>query len=214
LSAGKSTLFGALLRLRNVDSGAVYIDGIDIRKLKLSTLRNVISVIPQEPVLFSGPVRYSTISSYETPLKNNNFRFNIDPMNISSDEEIWTALRKSSLHAFISKLPGGLDYRVEEGGSNLSAGQRQLFCLARYCSVYLAGLMLMMISIPSPRALVRKCRIVLMDEATSNMDAETDKLIQEVIRKEFGGGKSTLLVVAHRFVVFLRMTMHVYRMSE
>jgi ATP-binding cassette subfamily C (CFTR/MRP) protein 1 len=112
--SGKSSIFRALMRLTNIESGTIFIDGIDISKVDLKILRSQISVIPQDPVLFTGSIRS-----------------NIDPFERASDEELWDVLRKSHLSVFVASLPGGLDHLIEEGGSNLSLGQRQLFCLAR-----------------------------------------------------------------------------------
>jgi ABC-type multidrug transport system fused ATPase/permease subunit len=112
--SGKSSIFRALMRLTNIESGTIFIDGIDISKVDLKILRSQISIIPQDPVLFTGSIRS-----------------NIDPFERASDEELWDVLRKSHLSVFVASLPGGLDHLIEEGGSNLSLGQRQLFCLAR-----------------------------------------------------------------------------------
>ena len=117
------------------------------------------SIIPQDPVLFTGSVR-----------------FNLDPFDQYTDNEVWTALERAHLAAQIRRLPLNLLAEVEEGGKNFSLGERQLLCMAR--------------------ALLRHSQVLLLDEATSAVDAETDRLIQETIRSEFKG--ATLLTIAHR----------------
>jgi len=108
--AGKSTLITALLRLVELDSGTVYINGVDISKIGLNALRSVISVIPQDPVLFSGTIRT-----------------NLDPFGKHTDERIWDAIKRTRLGSTVSSL----NDTVEENGSNFSVGQRQLLCIAR-----------------------------------------------------------------------------------
>jgi ATP-binding cassette subfamily C (CFTR/MRP) protein 4 len=112
--AGKSSLITALFRLMEVSSGHILIDGIDISSIGLHDLRSKISIIPQEPVLFSGTLRE-----------------NLDPFSKYSDAALWAALAKVELKQVVDELPSGLSHRVLEGGSNFSVGQRQLLCLAR-----------------------------------------------------------------------------------
>jgi len=100
--------------------GSIEIDGIDIATLGLHDLRSKLSIIPQEPVLFLGTVRY-----------------NLDPFDEHSDQEIWEALSMVNLKSFIENLTGGLDAAVEENGSNFSVGQRQLICMSRACASHL-----------------------------------------------------------------------------
>ncbi|CEG39052.1 atp-binding cassette superfamily [Plasmopara halstedii] len=158
--AGKSSLVVALMRLVELDSGSILIDGLDIGTIGLHELRNKISIIPQDPVLFSGTVRS-----------------NVDPFDQYTDEQIWTSLRRGHLAHIVSAL----DSPVDEKGSNFSVGERQLLCIAR--------------------ALLKRSRIILMDEATASIDTETDRKIQRSIREEFRD--CTCLTIAHRINTIL-----------
>mmetsp|Transcript_8958 Transcript_8958/g.12444 ORF Transcript_8958/g.12444 Transcript_8958/m.12444 type:complete len:1272 (+) Transcript_8958:52-3867(+) len=194
--AGKSTLLQSLLRLYPLEAGRIIIDGIDISTVGLRTLRGRIAIVPQEPTLFAGSIRY-----------------NLDMFNERTDEELLEALAQSrgtvtkstSTHSLTGiggshnslaslgsesthALPEdtgenevvtdiGLDYELQEFGSNLSVGERQLICLAR--------------------AIARKSKLVMMDEATANIDSKTDRRIQDLLR--VGSlSKATRITIAHR----------------
>ena len=112
--AGKSTLTVALFRLVEAAQGNIRIDGKKISDLGLHDLRRKLTIIPQDPVLFSGSLR-----------------MNLDPFSSHSDQEVWAALEQAHLKQFVTELEAGLDHEVQEGGENLSLGQKQLVCLAR-----------------------------------------------------------------------------------
>ncbi|KAI1716433.1 ABC transporter domain-containing protein [Ditylenchus destructor] len=159
--SGKSSLCNALFQLYDLKSGTIYLDSRDISKISLSRVRRSMAIIPQDPVLFSGPVR-----------------FNIDPEGEYSDDQIWKCLDDVGLREIMTtNFAGKLDFIIEEGGRNLSSGQRQIVCVTR--------------------ALLRNVKIVVLDEATANMDGRTDEHLQSTIRKAFAE-KATVLLITHR----------------
>jgi len=157
--AGKSTVSLSMFHMIDHESGSIEIDGVDVFSIGLNDLRPKIAIIPQDPVLFKGTIRY-----------------NLDPHSERSDVEIWEALDRVQLGAFVREQPLRLEALVTENGDNLSVGQRQLLCIAR--------------------ALLRKAKILFLDEATAAVDMETDMLIQKTLREAFTD--CTVFTIAHR----------------
>jgi ABC-type multidrug transport system fused ATPase/permease subunit len=112
--SGKSTVMGALFRLFPLEQGRVLLGGVDTSQTGIGLLRRQITIVPQDPILFSGKLRR-----------------NLDPLENCSDHVMWDALKRSSLSELVESLPGGLNANVADGGSNFSVGERQVFCLVR-----------------------------------------------------------------------------------
>jgi ABC-type multidrug transport system fused ATPase/permease subunit len=158
--AGKSSLTSLIARFYEVNEGAILLDGQDIRSLTQESLRRQIGIVPQEPFLFSGTVK-------------DNIKYGrLD----ATDEEIVEAAKAAGVHNLISRMAQGYDTQVGERGGNLSAGQRQLICLAR--------------------AILANPPIMILDEATSNVDTNTERIMQESLRRLAKG--RTMIIIAHR----------------
>jgi ATP-binding cassette subfamily C (CFTR/MRP) protein 1 len=168
-SSGKSSLLSVLLRILDLDSGSITIDSLDLSLIPREIIRSRLITIPQEPFMLAGTVR-----------------LNADPTSIASDDEIIAALRKVKLWDII-EARGGLEADILS--NPLSQGQGQIFCLARA--------MLRTGRSGSRNGKDREKKgVLVLDEATSNVDAETDRLMQRLIREEFEG--YTIITVAHR----------------
>ncbi len=158
--SGKTTILSLICRNYDIQKGQILIDGIDIRHIKISSLRRHFGQMLQDVFLFSGTIRSNILLRKEGV----------------SDEEVWEACRYVNADSFISKLENGLDDVVRERGNNFSAGQRQLLSFAR--------------------TIVHKPEVMILDEATANIDTETEVLIQDSLEKMKNIG--TMLIVAHR----------------
>jgi subfamily B ATP-binding cassette protein MsbA len=164
--AGKTTLVNLLPRFYDVTSGAIAIDGVDIRDFTLRSLRSQIGIVTQETVLFddtiAGNIAYGSTGA--------------------SQEAIETAARAANAHAFIAAMPEGYQTVIGERGQRLSGGQRQRLAIAR--------------------ALLRNAPVLILDEATSSLDAESERLVQEALANLMAN--RTAIVIAHRLSTIRR----------
>ncbi|WP_052464292.1 ABC transporter ATP-binding protein [Geoalkalibacter subterraneus] len=156
--SGKTTLARLLLRFYEPSSGRILLDGVDLARIDPQTVRRRVGWVGQEPFLFDGSVRD-----------------NLDPEKICGDDKLWEILQRSGAAGVVERL-GGFQARVAERGRNLSAGQRQLLCLAR--------------------ALVHDPPLLILDEATSRLDAETEQQVRSGVEAAHGG--RSVLLIAHR----------------
>ncbi|WP_035769033.1 ABC transporter ATP-binding protein [Butyrivibrio sp. NC2002] len=157
---GKSSLVNLISRLYDVTSGAVYVGGVDVREYDMDTLRQQVSVVLQKNVLFSGTI-------YE------NLRWGDEN---ATDEEVQRACKLACADEFIEKMPDGYNTYIEQGGTNVSGGQRQRLCIAR--------------------ALLKKPKILILDDSTSAVDTATDAKIRKAFAEEIPG--TTKIIIAQR----------------
>jgi len=158
--SGKTTILSLICRNYDIQKGQILIDGIDIRKIKISSLRRHFGQMLQDVFLFSGTIRSNILLQKDDV----------------TDDEVWQACRYVNAHTFIERLENGLDEVVRERGNNFSAGQRQLLSFAR--------------------TIIHKPAVMILDEATANIDTETELLIQDSLERMKNIG--TMLIVAHR----------------
>ena len=178
--SGKSTIALCLFRILEPTSGTIFIDDVDIISIGLEKLRSNITIIPQDPTLMEGTLR-----------------FNIDPLGLYKDEEIEQVMRdigfwyicesnQKDANLIDNKevTNQGLNMLITENGSNISIGEKQLICITR--------------------AILRKSKIVVMDEATASIDINTENIIQEAIEKLLSS--STIITIAHRIKTIINST--------
>ncbi len=164
--SGKSSLVSLTARFYEVEKGAVTVDGHDVRSVTQQSLRRQIGIVPQDPILFSGTIE-------------ENIKFGrLD----ATREQVVEVAKTVGAHSFINRLDKGYDTLVGQRGVNISAGQRQLICMAR--------------------AILADPRILILDEATSNVDTNTERIMQRALRKLTKG--RTCLTIAHRLSTVTR----------
>lgn len=158
--SSKSTLVQLIPRLYDVSEGAVFVGGVDVREYDLTTLRDTVAMVLQKNMLFSGTIK-------------ENLRWgNAD----ATDEELVHACKLAQAHDFIKSFPDGYDTVIDQGGTNVSGGQKQRLCIAR--------------------ALLKNPRILILDDSTSAVDTRTDALIREALRQQIPN--TTKLIIAQR----------------
>ena len=162
--SGKSTITLCLFRILEATEGKILIDNVDISTIGLNLLRNNLTIIPQDPALMEGSLRY-----------------NIDPLEKNDDNEIIRVMQKIGFDYIIKRNKEGLNQEIAEGGSNLSVGEKQLICITR--------------------AILRKSKIIIMDEATASIDYKTEEIIQKAINELLND--STFITIAHRIKTIL-----------
>ena len=158
--SSKSTLVQLIPRLYDVSEGVLKVGGVDVRDYDLDTLRNDVAMVLQKNVLFSGTIK-------------ENLRWGNED---ATDEELEHACKLACAHDFITAFPEGYDYKIEQGGTNVSGGQKQRLCIAR--------------------ALLKKPKILILDDSTSAVDTQTDAQIRKAFREEIPG--TTKLIIAQR----------------
>jgi ATP-binding cassette subfamily B protein len=158
--SGKTTLMSLIPRLMDVTGGAVLIDGVDVRKLDPALLSDVVGLVPQKPYLFSGTVA-------------TNLRYGNQD---ATDEDLWRALEIAQAREFVEQMPGRLDAKIAQGGTNVSGGQRQRLAIAR--------------------ALVHRPEIYLFDDSFSALDYATDARLRAALAAETS--EATVVIVAQR----------------
>ncbi len=158
--SGKSTLMALLLRFYEPDQGAIRVNGRDLKGWEMQSLRRAFALVPQEPILFTGPIRENLSYGRESP----------------ADEELWRALEEAEAAGFVRSMDGGLDAIIGERGVSLSGGQKQRLSIAR--------------------ALVTRPQCLILDNCTSALDGETERRLQETLRRVLKGRSA--LVISHR----------------
>jgi ABC-type multidrug transport system fused ATPase/permease subunit len=162
--SGKSTITLCLFRILEAVEGKILIDDVDISTIGLDKLRSNLTIIPQDPALMEGTLRY-----------------NIDPLNKSNAFDILKVMKSIGFDYIVKRNNLGLNQEIAEGGSNLSVGEKQLICITR--------------------AILRKSKIIVMDEATASIDYKTEELIQKAINEILDS--STFITIAHRIKTIL-----------
>jgi ATP-binding cassette subfamily B protein len=164
--SGKSTLANLIPRFYDVTSGSVRIDGVDVRQLRLENLWHMIGVVPQKAFLFSGTVASNLRYGDET----------------ADDEALWHALAISQADDFVKKMEGGLEAEIDQGGTNVSGGQRQRLAIAR--------------------AIAKKPKVYIFDDSFSALDFKTDQQLRAALRNETQS--ATVIIVAQRVGTIMR----------